>query len=81
MSSCRSIVDIALRSWEFALTHKFRIFFIVTSKGEEVVKVGNFTEVRADRVKEEELEIDVAFNEVDSGFMLVTVKEIHILHG
>lgn len=37
--------------------------------------------MRADGVQEDELQVDIAFDEVDSGFVIVAVQQIQILHA
>jgi len=54
---------------------------VISCKGEEVVNVGDFTEVRTDGIEEDELEENVSFNEVVSRLSPIAIEQIQILHG
>ena len=73
MSSNNSIINLSFWFWESTVTHELRIIFVVSSKREEIVNISNFTEMRADGIHEDELEVDVSFNEIESRLVLTTV--------
>lgn len=52
---------------------------MVLGERQEVVDVSDFTEVRADRIQEQQLQVDVSFDEVLPRLMRVTVQQIEIL--
>jgi hypothetical protein len=75
-----SVVDLSFGLREPAATHQSWMFFVVFGEGQEVVQVSDLAEVRADGVQEDQLQLDVSFDQVNSGFV-VDVDQIDVLHG
>ena len=73
------VVDVEFWFWESAIAHQFRILLVIASKRKEVVNVCNLAEVRADWIKENELEVHVLLDEINSR-LVITVDKIHILY-
>ena len=76
-----SKIDISFGFREQTLSHKFRVFFVVPDKGEEIIDVVYFAEMGANGVEEYQLQVDVSFDQIYSGFMGVAVDQIDIFHG
>jgi len=75
MCSDRSIVYLSFWLRETAATHQSRVFFVISSEWEEVVKVSNFTEMRTDGIQEDQLELNISFDQIDS-WLVVNVDQI-----
>ena len=73
------VVDVEFWFWESAIAHQFWILLVIASKRKEVVNVCNLAEVRADWIKENELEVHVLLDEINSR-LVITVDKIHILY-
>ena len=75
-----SKIDLPFGFREQTLSHKLWVLFVVSDEGEEVIDVVDLTEMRANGIKEYQLQVYVSLNEVYSGFMAVAVNKIHIFH-
>lgn len=73
-----SIVDFAHGSWEFAGAQQLWVVLVAIQVGNglEVVDVGDFTEMWADGVQEHQLQEDVPFDQIFSGFVGVAVDHV-----
>lgn len=74
-----TVVDLRVRFGEGAWTQQLWIWFGIFSKAQEVINVWNLTEVRTNRVDEQQLQQNVSFNQILS-WLVFTVQNIQILH-
>lgn len=70
MCSDNFIVDLSFRLRESTVAHQSWVFFVVFDEGEEVIQMCYFTEVRANGIQENELKLNVSFDEIDSRFVV-----------
>lgn len=76
-----TVVDLSFRFGEAAMAQQIRELLCIFHKGQEIVQIGSLTEVRADRVQEDQLQVYVSFDKIDSRFMLITVDDVKIFHA
>lgn len=81
MGSDDAEVNLSSRLGERALTQKGGELLIVPCVGQEVVDVCNLAEMRADRIQEDQLQVDVSLDEIDPRLVMVTVQQIEIFHA
>jgi hypothetical protein len=74
-----AVVDVEARSGEGAMAEQIRVLLVVSGEGQEVVNVGDFAEVGADWVQEEQLQVNVALEQVQSGLVGIAVEQVKVL--
>lgn len=77
MRSDSTVVYISMWFREWTLTQQLWISLWILSETQEMIKIWNLTEVRADWVQEQKLQVNISFNQILSWFIF-TVQNIKI---
>lgn len=75
-----TIIDISMRFREWAFTQQCRVCFRILSKAQEMIDIWNFTEVRTNWIQEQQLIIDVSFDQISSRFIF-TIQYIKVFQS
>ena len=57
------------------------VLLVVDCEAEEVIDVCDLAEMRADGIQEQQLQVDVPFNQVKPGPMDVAVQQVNVLYA
>lgn len=66
-----------MRFREGARTQQLGVSFYILNESKEIINIRDLAEVRTDRIQEEQLQVDVLFNQVLSRFVL-TVQDVQV---
>lgn len=63
---------------ELTITKQFRIFLWLSSNWQHIINITNLTEVWANRIQKQQLQVNISFNQIESWLSLTTVEKICI---